>query len=368
MSSYEFWLDRDGGTRLRLLDSVVSFEYALVVHDVSVLTLTLPGSFDKALLEPDRRIEVWRAPEGGSLQLERVFLLRRRLDKTDEHGKRTIAVTAYDGNYLLSGRIAAYAAGAAQVYATQEADELMRVALGWNLDSVYAPAARAISSSYFTMPLLSTYVGPVLTKGWAWRNVLPVLQEIAQAADEAGTPIYWDMVPVSATAWEFRTRSGQPGYDHSYPDGQHPVLLGLEYGNLAEPALDEDWTNEVTYVYGAGQGEGAARTISGVEDTARSGRSLFGRREALADARNESTTAGVTAAANARLREGRPRRTFSAKIVDSPGTRYGLHWRWGDKVSACYDGQQFDCIVRVVRVALDGNGKETVEARLEVQE
>ncbi len=364
--STALWLLRDDGTALGVLETAASFEYAMVQHQIGALSVVLPGSFDTTLLVPDRRIAVWRTPAGGARHLERVYLIRKIGDATDREGKRTITVVALDGNELLDRRIVAYAYGSAEATITDQADDMCKAIVTDNLRGD-ATAARQIASTYLTVQA-DLAAGPSITHSFARGRVLTVLQEIASAASAAGTPIYWDMVPVDTTAWEFRTATGQPGQDHTYPSGSPPVLVGYELGNLAEPSLEEDYTDEVTYVYAGGQGEGSARTIVEVEDTARTGRSVFGRREAWEDARDCSGTNAVTARANKRLDEGKPKLRFSGKIVDSAGTLYGIHWRWGDKVTASYAGRQFACIVKAVRVSVDGDGKETVEARLEVEE
>jgi hypothetical protein len=363
-SFYELWLSRDDGTRLALLDQVVRFDYAIVLHGVGACRLELPGSTDKSLLAVDRRIEVWRSAAKKALTLERVYLIRRIADGTDADGLRTIVITGLDGNHLLRRRIVAYAAGSAQAEMTDQADDLCRAIVVDNLGAD-AAAARQIGSTYLAIAPEGSD-GASMTMGFSRRNVLAVLQDIANTAEAAGTPVYWHMADRTAAQWEFRTYTGQPGDDHSYPDGTDPVLLGLEYGNLAEPKVEEDYTEEITYAYAGGQGEGTARVIETAEDAARSGRSLFGRCEGFADARNESATAGVTAAARRLLGAGEPRRRFAAKLVNSAGTLYGVHWRWGDRVTAAYAGETYTAIIRAVAVRLDENGLETIDARLEM--
>ena len=366
MSTFEVWLCRDDGTRLALLDTAAGFEYSIALHDVGACSLVLPGSFDRSLLAPDRKLEFWRQPPNGALALERVYLIRRLVSATDAEGRATIKLIGLDGNHLLKRRIVAYAAGAAQASMTDQADDMARAVVIDNLGAD-ATAARQISSTYLTIAAERS-AGPSLTLSFSRDNVLEVLKDVAAAAQTAGTAVYWHVVDATPAQWQFRTYTGQPGADHSYPDGVNPVLLSLELGNLAEPELDEDYTQEVTYAYAGGQGEGADRVVATAEDTARSGRSLFGRCEGWGDSRNEDSTGGVTAQAQRLLDEGRPKLRFAAKIVDSAGNRYGIHWRWGDRVTAIYSGYTFEAIVRAIRVSVDGNGKEAIDARLEVEE
>jgi len=364
MSNYEIFLSRDDGTRLALLDTVGSFDYSIVLHGIGVCTLTLPDTFDRTLLAADRRIEVWRQPEDGALALERVYLVRRLTDTSDRNGVRNVKVVALDGNHLLKRRTVAYNEGSAQATMTECADDMCKYIVYYNL-MVGALAARRISSTYLTGQALAA-VGPILTMAFSRRNVLTVLQDIAKAADAVGTPVYWHVADATPTQWEFRTSLGQPGMNHSYPSGQNPVLLSAELGNLAEPSLDEDFSDEVNYAYAGGKGEAEDRLIQMAEDTVRSGRSLFGRCEGFINASNsQETTADILAAANQLLADGEPKLALSASIVDGPGTRYGLHWRWGDRVTMVYAGRTMDAIVRAVQVSVAAGGKETITAHLE---
>ncbi len=365
--AHELWLCRDDGSRLALVETRVSLEYTLVMHDVGVLVLVLPGNTDETLYQPDRRLAVWR-----NGQLMRVYMIRRRIDATNAKGVRSLKVVAYDAAYLVgnpamnSGRIVAYAAASAQADVSGAADNLMKEVLRDNIGTD-ALTARQIASTYVSIQANAT-AGPTITKAFSRRNVLTVLQDLADAAHEAGTDVFWDFVPLSEVQWEFRTSTGQPGRDHSWTTGDPPVKLSQEEGSLAEPSLDEDWTDEATYVYAGGQGEEAARIIETAEDTVRSGRSIFGRRERFVDARDETSSAGVQSAAYSGLAEGRPASSFSGRVVDTPGCALGVHWAWGDKLTATYRGRTWDGIVKALHVTVDGKGKETVSAGLEVNE
>ena len=51
--------------------------------------------------------------------------------------------------------------------------------------------------------------------------------------------------------------------------------------------------------------------------------------------------------------------------LDTRGTRFGRDWNFGDKVVARYRGFEFDAIIRAVTISVNGQGEETVQARLE---
>ncbi|MBI2934666.1 MAG: hypothetical protein HYY29_03745 [Chloroflexi bacterium] len=366
-ATFEIQLRRDTGTQIGIIDRFSLLQYSLLTNDVAACRIDLPGDFDKTLLAADRRLDIWRQPDGGRLSREGVWFIRKIKDSTDQNGERTIEVTGFSPNYLLASRIVAYAAGSAQADQTAAFDNMMKVVVLQNLSTGATDSARRISSTYVGIAP-SVAAAPSDNKKFAWRNVLEVLKDISDASRGAGTELYFDLVPIDSTKFEFRTYTGQPGLDHTFPSGVNPVLLGLEYGNLAEPSVEWDWSEELSFVYGAGQGEESDRITSTVEDTTRSGRSIFARREGFADARQYTSSSKVQSAAYELLTDKRPRLRFSGRILDVPGTQYGVHWRHGDRVSAMYYGQQYDALIRNVQVWLDKDGHETITTRLETDD
>jgi hypothetical protein len=369
MADYQVWLARDDGAPL----TDVPFEtldYTVVLHDVGALSMALPPDTDWDLFAAHRRLTVYR-----DNRLESVYLITRRWRATDAKGLRTMGITAYDGKWLLgtpskkSGRVVAYVAGSTQARMYGPADDLCKQIVRDNLTSPTgtSSAARTISSEWLVVQP-NAGLGPSLRIDLAWANCLVSLQDIANSAYSMGTPTFWDVVPVNPLTWEFRTSLSQPGLDHSYPDGDPPVLLTEDEGTLLEPKIDEDYTDEITYVYGGGSGSEAARVIVPVEDTVRSGRSIFGRREAFVNASGQSGATAVQSEAYRALYEGRPKLTFTGKVQNTAGCRYGIEWAQGYRVSAEYFGYRFDCIVPTVHVSVDSKGKETIDGGLWVVE
>ncbi|KRT76727.1 MAG: hypothetical protein XU14_C0033G0025 [Armatimonadetes bacterium CSP1-3] len=366
MSEHECWLHDPYGNRLALLDTTHGFGYARVVNSVGWWGIELPGDFDDSLLKIDGIVEFWRKPQGGALALQISGTLRVITESTDAQGVDKILIEGPDVNELLERRIVAYAAASSQADKTDQADDMLKAIARENLGSS-ATAARNLTALGFTVhPDLAA--GPSVTRGFAWREVSRVYREIVDASAGLGTDLYWEIVPVSPTSFELRTYTGQPGVDRSYGSGSNPVLFGLLWGNLADPKLTRDYSQEITTIYAGGQGEEASRLIVEVSDATRLNRSPWNRREAFADARNERDTDGVTAIANARLNDGKPRLRFSGKLLDTPQAVYGKDWNFGDRVTVEYRGRQLDGLVNAVTVKVDGEGNETVEARFEVED
>lgn len=368
-SAYEFWLTTDAGMRIQLLNEVLSLAASRQVNNVGSFSMGLPNSFDTGLIRPDRMVQIWRAPQGGRLALWRVYFVRwwRWEDEV-------FMIGGPDCNDLLRRRIVAAYSGSSQARKTNYADDMMKEIV-----------SEALSDSAELTPDAGTRVwdrltvqanlsnGPELSKSFAWRTLLllsggGVLASIAEAAREAGMEVFFDVVPdtvgSASITFEFRTYIGQLGRDVT----ELGVLFSQEQGNLQDPFLEYDYTEEINYVYAAGQGEKDDRNVRQVYDSTRYQASIWGRCEGLADARNEASDNGVREAGRVELEAGRPRRRFGGVPLDTRGTRFGRDWDIGYKVRAKYRGQKFDAIVRSVTISVDDDGRESVQARLEYEE
>ncbi len=76
------------------------------------------------------------------------------------------------------------------------------------------------------------------------------------------------------------------------------------------------------------------------------------------DARHGYTTvAGCQYEAESELRQARPRRTFTARILDAPGAAFGRHWGWGDALTVAFNGALIDCLVVAVDIDVSDRGE-----------
>lgn len=362
MAQWQVWLDDPVGNRLAVLDELISLSVSMVANDIGAFQVVLPGYFDDSLLHLDSLIEFWRSPEGGTLRLVRVGMVRKWVYTEDDDGNEFLVISGPDQMELLSRRIVGYAAGTATAFKTIPADDFIKAVVRENLGSS-AVAGRNLTGLNFTVaPDWS--LGVVVERKFAWQNVMTILKAAADASAQGGTDLYFDVVPVLVSetqlGFELRTYTGQIGMDNSAS-----IFFGKEWGNLGSPKLEKDYSEEINYVYVGGQGEGSNRTIVERSDTARIGVSAWNRREAFADARNETTTAGLNAKGDAALQASRPRLRFSGALLDSEQTRYGIDWSFGDKVTVEYRGFQFSGMIRAVRLELSEDGEDTVDCKVE---
>lgn len=371
--SYELWLTDDYGRRLAncdgetLLDRVVDMQASRVVNDVGSLFLRVPATFDQSLIAVDNMVQVWRAPAGATLQLWRPYFIRKwrfEMHGSEEH----ILIWGRDPVDLLARRIIAAYAGSTQADKTDFADDMMKE-IATELESDLIPPIPTAGSRAWADLYIQAQVaaGPTITQAFAWQYILPLMQRLSSAAKEAGTEVFFDIVPrvISSAAidFEFRTYVGQPGMDRTITG----TLFDQEKGNMRDPYLEYDYTEEENYIYAGGKGQETEREIQQVYDAARYSASQWNRREGFANAVNQDLPNGVREVGRARLFDERPRIRFGAAPLDVAGTRFGVDWEHGDKVRARYRGIEFDCIIRATVISLDEDGKETIGARLEFE-
>jgi hypothetical protein len=375
-SDYEVLITDPYGTVLLALgaQSFTGLELAYSVNDVGGLSLILPGTYDISLFKKDGRIAVYRSVAGRSpsLEGERIWLIRGITRSRDEEGRKTIKLIARDTNDLLNRRYVAYDAGTSQATKTGTADNIMKAIIRENYTASALTSTRDGYSASDTSPDISSYLtvqadlsaAASTPKAFARRKVLTVLQELAQASYTGTIYCAFDIVATSLSALEFRTYTGQRGMDHS-SDSLDPVLIGPDMRNVGASERADDWSEEISFAIAAGQGTGTDRVVMTAADTARIAESPFGRIEGLTDTRNTdiANTTAVQAEANALLRAGRGRRTFTASILDTPGATYGLHYGYGDIVAAVVDGDTLDCRIDTVHIGVQ-DGQETLDLRL----
>jgi len=370
MAGYELWYLDDIGNRLAYVNDVISFDYVKVLGDVGVLSLNIPNRGQVyAGNNPDRRIALYRRPIGGTLSLEIVTLQNFTKLMTTAEGLYQRSIDLADLNDILRRRITAFYAGEAEVLKTDYADDMMKEAVTENLvdnaDYSGTPSpARDIDSYGFSVQADAS-AGPSMTKGFAWRNLLAVLQDIQADSKANGSEVFFGIVPTSETTMQFRT--WLQGNDRTSATGTNPIVFSLEWGNLSNPSLSYDYSQSANYVYAGGQGEKTERIIQPASDDDRINISRFGRREAFAHSSGDSDAA-VLADARDQLERSRPKINFSADLINTPLTPYGgiQGWNLGDTVTVNYAGLQFDVLIRAVYVQVNEHGDETVKARVEL--
>jgi hypothetical protein len=366
-ASYEVWLLHPAtGVQMALLDHQEGLEYARRTNEVGSFTLMLPDTFDQAMAQKDARLIVWRQPSGGRKSIDFAGLVRYWVYQyVSGVLRRGLAGPCY--NDILDTRIIPYNSGTGYTLKNQEADDLMKALVRENLGASATDGDRDLVTPGYLAVDGDTSLATVVWKQCCRLKLLQTLQEVAEASKEtAATAAYFGVVP-SGSGFDmiFRTNIGQWGQDHRYPDGPAGArIFAVERSNITDPKLEIDAREEVTYVYAAGQGEEDNRIILPVYDIARIGESPLNRREMLLDERGEDYISRLGSAGRTALEDGRPATRFTGSIVETPTSRYGIDWGFGDYVTASFLGQQYDVQVSMVNVKLSGQ-EETIRTELE---
>lgn len=340
----------------------LALSYGRTVNDVGSLSLTLPGDYAFPISAlPDGKLEVWRRLPNGReyLDTDTIWFVQAIEYREGEGGERTLVIEADTPLCLLRepGRIVIGYSGTSNADKTGAADNIMKNIVTEQLGSS-AIAARQIPS--FSVAA-NTGQAPSVSKAFAWRPVLDVLQDLAAASAEAGTYLAFDIVSPTPDSLQFQTFTLARGTDKRLLGGLSPVVLSPERRTLIQPSLRYDFRDEVTYALAAGSGEGTARLLGDSLDTARVGASPYRRRERFIDGSNTASTTVLTDEADTAVRAGRPRVVVSGKIAQTQDCQYGVHWLWGDYVTIQAFGREVDARIDAITVEVSPGG-ETISA------
>jgi hypothetical protein len=313
-------------------------------------------------------IQVWRQPTGGSMSLWDVFFIRKWEFSTNGSDE-IVTIQGPNINDLLRRRIALAYTGTAGAEKRGFADDVMKAFVREAISDATNPAPTAGTRVWDNLSVdIDLGQGELITKtaqfgtllNSSGGGLLPDIAKIGYTNTEVFFGIYPNVVGSNSISFIFRTFTGQPGADVS-----DRVTFAQDQGNMKQPKLTYDYSEEVNYIYGGGSGEGELREIQESYDEARYGASIWARCEGFTNATNQTGDALVSTVARD-LYNGKPKINFSAVPVDTRGTRYGVHWKMGDKVTARYKNVEFKTIIRAVTISVQ-NGKENVAARLEYQ-
>lgn len=358
MTQYHLWLTEPNGDKIKLFTGFSSLTYGRILNDKGSFNVAFPTKiFPRVYFKENRRIEIWRRIPGTSRWHVPFTGLLQVLDQYNQGKGEVIELGGYDLIDILDTRIINASAGSSGASLSDNADDAMKT---YVINAIGTGAVAARSRSAYLSVQEYSGKGPIISVAESNAKLLKALQEAAAAAFTAGTPVYFDVVP-NDTNVQFRTYVNQLGRDVT-----DSITLSLERGTLKNPRLRQDWRNQTTYVYAGGRGEKSAREIQTAEDTARSGASIWSRREAFIDARHvdEGNTAQLLDVARQGLFRGRPRREFTGEIVNQKGNEFGVHWDFGYKLVAEYADESYVCDVSAYQIMVKGSGKEDINAKL----
>jgi hypothetical protein len=362
-SRYQVWVTDHLGERLASLETFETLTWLRTVNSVGGFTLIAsPGSAPSgvtSLYGLDRRLQIWRAPTGGTLRNIFTGFMRRPV-RSYEGARETITIRGWDHNHLLTRRTIGGAAGSSLTQKSDFADDMMKDFVDEWLGSA-AAADDDITGLGLSIQSDSS-AGPSVDIRAAHKSLLEALRKTSDASVEAGTPVFFDIVNPTPSTFEFRTYIGQRGTDRT--TGSARIVFAPEFGNLSDPKFSVDRMDEYTSVIVGGAGVGEARAFEQITDDTRATQSAFNRIVRFIDARSGSSSS-LTSEGEAALRQGTPIRSFSGDILDTPANQYQVDWDFGDKIVASWAGQTLNVEIRALAGAIQRDGRELIVARIE---
>jgi hypothetical protein len=359
MSDHTIWLATTGGECLTIIDDFYSLSYTLAVNYYGELSLTVPHDYDLGLFRAHNRLLVFR---DDRLEGETCWFIVEQGRVLEERGQQVIRIEAASAPWLLSGRIFPFDDDTPEATKTDAADDVLKAYVRENLG---ASAVGARSLTPYIGVSADAGAGPTVAVNVPYANLLDACRDIADSTKADENPdawVYFDIVQTDLRNGnlEFRTYVGARGASHGYR-AEIPVIFSPDFGNMISVERTFEYRDEYTYAYVGGRSYAGAREVWEGEDTARSGRSLFGRRESFYNAADpDDPEADVPIA----LAQGRPRRSLHARIIDTPDCRYGRDWSHGDIVGGSVEGETYDYRINAVTVTVE-RGAEAIDATLE---
>lgn len=349
---------------LRLIESLPfsSFEFIRKENEYGIFTVRIPPNYPVDFFKEDGRLELWRSINSGTftLQGQTPFLIRRP-HYYRSNGEDIIELQGYDLIEILNRRIVAYESGTTYTEKLGIADDVIKDLVRENFGASAIDTARNLSA-YISVQA-NTSLGAIVGDSISNKKIYDAAKNFASASASAGVRVLFDFVKLSDNSYEFRTWKDHRGQDHTQP-GAGQVVVSVERGNLKDPDIILDYTDETNYVYAAGKGDEATRITTEVSDSVRIGKSPFARSEYFENASNVTDLTTLGKVANAALANGRPRIQFNGQVLETPSTMYGIHYGYGDLIKAEYRGYSFNCRVDTVRISFDRQNGEQFEIRL----
>jgi hypothetical protein len=325
------------------LDDYQSLDLRLRFNDVSTWQITLRRTNRLApqLTAPGAGIVVRRV--GSEQVVLSGFWTEQSHERSDT--ANTLTVSGVDDTGWLFRRMAHPAPDeGSPPYTTQPEDT--RTGLASTLIQQFVqenagPTALTPRRVYGLLMGTDPLIGPTLTFSGRWQNLLTLVQQIATASEQGGTPIGF-----VAQQDDNNIRF----FSYTVPDLTGSVRFSHGLNNLAS------FSYKVTaptgnYAIVGGEGEGTARTY--VEKPDSESIAEWGRIESdLADSRNAVNTTEMEAAADVNLAETASTTSLAIVPMDTPDQQYGVHYTLGCKVTVLFDTiGQAEEVVTAVAVA-----------------
>jgi len=362
-TSYTLALLDPSGNSLDVWDDFISLDYSRTLNNLGRLSVVMPyrPGINPTSIRRDFHILVYRKPQNSPQYLDmRTWWI---IDHVIwDISNNTVTIEAGDLLHILNRRIVGFTPQTLKADKTYlektyflKADDMMKEYVDENLGPSASPIVRKISVLSIAG---DTSEGPEVEQQAAWKTIISVLQSIATQSAGLGTDIFFDIVPISADNFQFKTYIGVLGSDRTItPHGANTFTES----NLSDIQIEWDYREEITNVYATGEGGGSDQLYVNEGDTARD-YSIWGRIESRINLGSETGNEYyMSKKANETLREFRPKIKLNANLVEVMGSIYGRDYNFGDKIPVSVEGYYFESMIDSVHVSLS-DGEERISS------
>jgi hypothetical protein len=346
-------LSDDGGFR--------HIGYSKRVNTVGVYSLEMtdePGLSDYFPL--DAQIEVWRALPDFGIGWYKEFEGLHRTPVTQKPLQDPKYRRSHGQSYLdlIDRRYILYKAGSAGAEKSGPGENVIKAFVRENAGSLATLANGRLVDGQTTG--LSVQANGGLGAQWegsrAYKKLLATIQEIGIA-----TGVEFEVVGTGAATFEFRTYYPRIGTDRSTigldrttgfnASGNTPVIFDEDLKLITDVSYSKNRTGEKTVAIALGQGEGVDRATSVQIAADRVDDSPWNKIEETINSTQETTDAGLAAAAQGVLDENGIIRKYSFQARHSKDSKlvYGRDYFVGDLVTAIVEGEEVHMRIPGVR-------------------
>jgi hypothetical protein len=363
---------------IEYFEETISVNWSRKANSVGDAKIVVPHTLPITSFPRNTRILIWREKDDHQHLAGQTIWIVRKITQDLENG--LIEFMAKDATILIENRVVGYTTATFEADKTAAeaareglpgppvplpvSDDMIKVYIDENMGTAAIDTTRdLVTDGYLSIEDQFGY-GAFVEKTASFQNLLTTIQDIAKQSDEAGVPIYFDMVPdIQTGSFIFRTYTNFLGRDRS-SESDDPLVFSQELENISKVQLEFDYTTEYNYLYFIGLGQTGGEIVEEYSNDASLRADPYSRRElvykdevysnedGLMDTVGPGILRGATATVN-----------MKGRAIDTPLSRYGVDFEFGDKVSARAGTYEFDCFVEAVAASYS-NGEEKLDIKL----
>lgn len=386
-------IDKNSGLIKAIFDSWRILYFGHRVNSIGWYQFAIDGTDDrKELFGLDDFIEIWRAdPYSGIDWYREMYAMHRTsVHLIFDNGNTQYTSYGRTSEDLLNRRIIGYQSGDSYSNKSGPADDVMKEFVLENAGSSATSPPRLKDGVIQGLSVQAKSRGGTTWQGGrSGESLLNVLQNIAES-----TNVDFNLVPTDYGEWEFRTYANQLGTDRTLAQAVAnalppssattteasatpqiaPVIFSVARGNMSNPSLSYNRTEEVTRVFVWGPGEEDDRLVAVVDDDLNIESSPWNTLELSVSANGQDTSSELISLGQETLYEKRARFDVNFSVLQQMNLIYGRDYFLGDRVSCAFPGvTEIDTVVdkKIIAVTInvsggdEGNeGRENVEIEL----